>query len=320
MKSTRIAGIAGIALAAAAAARAAEPPHAAYDEKSGRATITEAGKPVLGYPYKPVPVPAEFSGAARPDKYAVSRGDYLHPLCGLDGTPLTSDWNKDHPHHRGVYWAWPEVQFRGETGDLHALQRVWSRPAGRIETRHGDGWAEIEAENRWVWEDGTPIVLETATIRAWRTGAHGRWIDLVLRFEALEEGITLARRGSKHYGGLNLRLARIAGMRLLHHADPEDAAPRAAWQMAAGLWPGAAGPASFAVFEKSTNPGYPADYVEYPDLSWFQPAFPRAGTRHALEKTRPLTLRYRFWIRDGAPPEDRELREQWSIYQRQQTP
>lgn len=312
-------GLTAISLILAATAHAAEVPHVTYDEPSGRVTITEAGKTVLVYHYKNVPVPADFSCAAESSKYAVARSNYIHPLYGLDGVSLTSDWSKDHPHHRGIYWAWPEVGYKGETGDLHALQRVWARPAGKIETRNGDGWAEIEAENRWMWEDKTPIVHETAIIRSWQAGAQGRWIDLTLRFEALEDGVTLARRGTKHYGGMNVRLAKIAEMQLLNHADPEGTSPRMAWQLATGLCPGGSAPMSLSVFEQSANSGYPADYVPYPDLPWFQPAFPHAGTRHALEKTRPLTLRYRFWIRGGKAPDEKDLREQWNIYQKLST-
>jgi hypothetical protein len=308
-------GPTAIALVLAASAQAAEPPRAAYDEPTGRATITAAGKPVLVYHYKNVPVPADFSCAAESSKYAVARSNYIHPLYGLDGVSLTADWNKDYPHHRGIYWAWPEVGYKGETGDLHALQRVWARPTGRIETRGGDGWAEIEAENRWLWEDQTPIVRETAIIRAWQAGSRGRWVDLTLRFEALEDGITLARRGTKLYGGLNIRMGKIEDQQLLRHADPEGTSPRMAWQLAAGLWPGSAGPSSVTVFERTGNPGYPADVIEFPAISWFQPTFPHVGTRHLLEKARPLTLRYRFWIHGGGAPDEKDLREQWTIYQ-----
>lgn len=314
MKTIRLTGL---ALVLAATAQAASPMRASYDKETGCATLTEAGKPVLAYRYKNVPVPAasanEFGEQA---KYAVSRSNYIHPLYGLDGTPLTSDWNKDHPHHRGIYWAWPEVEYQGGTGDLHALQRVWARPTGKIKTRRGKDWAEIEAENRWMWEDTTAIVRETATIRAWQAGAHGRWIDLTLRFEALEDGITLARRQTKYYGGLNIRMAKIGGMKLAHHADPQKASPRIAWQMASGTWPESAAPSSVTVFEKASNPGYPADYVQFPDIAWFQPTFPHVGDRHALEPTKPLTLRYRIWIRGEQAPDEQELRKQWHAYQK----
>ncbi len=309
-----------VLLTLAAVARAADAPRATYDEASGRMTITEAGKTVLVYHYRNVPVPADFSGSKKHGKYALARSNYIHPLCDLDGMPLTSDWNPDHPHHRGIYWAWPEVGYMGETGDLHALQRVWARPSGKMETRSGEAWVEIEALNRWMWEDKTPVVRETAIIRAWQSGAHGRWIDLTLRFEALEDGVTLARRGTTQYGGLNIRMPKIEGTQLLHHADPENTPSRVAWHLAAGRWQGSSTPMSLTVFEKSTNPGYPADHIQYPELSWFQPAFPHAKTRHALEKARPLTLQYRFWIRQGAAPSEKELRNQHQIYQERQRP
>jgi len=285
---------------------------ATYDEKSGHVLITDAGKPVLNYNYQTVPLPEGFAKG----KYAIPRSNYLHPLFGPDGQELTTDWNKDHPHHRGIYWAWPEVQFNGEMGDLHALQRVWARPTGKIETRHGDDWAEVEAESRWMWEDKTPIVRETASIRAWKTAEHGRYVDLAFQFEALEDGVTLARRGTKAYGGLNIRLAPIKDMKLVHDADPAEATPRMAWQAANSTWAGATLPLSMVVFEKTGNPGYPADYAEYPDLPWFQPTFPKAGTRHALVKGEPLSLNYRIWIRKGPLPTEQQFRDQWKIYQK----
>lgn len=311
-----------IALATAAQAEEAEPSmQASFDKTTGRVSITGAGKPVLGYNYLAVPIPTGFfdgiPGKQLPyaRKYALPRGNYLHPLFGPDGQELTADWNKDHAHHRGIYWAWPEVRFNGELGDLHALQRVWARPTGNIRTRWDADWAEVAAESRWMWEDRTPIVRELATIRAWKEDVHGRHIDLELRFEALEDGVTLARRGTKAYGGLNIRLAGIAGMKLAHQADPADAAPQMAWQLASGTWSGSPKPLTMVVFEKASNPGYPGDYAQYPDLPWFQPTFPRAGTRHALARGEPLVLRYRIWIHRGPPADEMALRAQWTRYQ-----
>ena len=69
---------------------------------------------------------------ANPSIYAVPRSNYIHPVYGLSGEMLTRDWSKDHPHHRGIYWAWPEVEFGKKLGDLHALQIVFARPTGKI--------------------------------------------------------------------------------------------------------------------------------------------------------------------------------------------
>ena len=276
------------------------------DDATKQYTFADSGTPVLTYNFGTVPVPDGVDG-----KYAVARSNYIHPLYGPNGEILTADYSKDHPHHRGIYWAWPEVMYKGQKRDLHALQGVFARP-GRIVSSKG---GILVAENVWKWSDSEPIVRETATIRTINAGSAGRYVDLTLRFEALEDGVSLARRGTDRYGGLNIRLASIKGMTLAHHADPSGSSPRMAWQMASGSWGDDGAPLSLVVFEHGSNPSYPGDYVEYPKLPWFQPTFPRAGSRYALKKSRPLTLRYRLWVCPDKSPGEQALRDAWTAYQ-----
>jgi len=289
---------------------------AVRDPGTGQIDITEAGRPVLRYNYQIIKPPPGLLGSVPPSsrKYAVARSDYIHPLFGLDGEALTLDWPPNHPHHRGVYWAWPEVDFRKMRGDLHALQHVFSRPTGHIQLKSGDAAASIVAENRWLWEDTTPIVREVATIVAHRADASGRAIDLKLEFTALVDGVKIARRGTNHYGGLNIRLAPIANMKLIHDADPPDAQPRRAWSAATGTWTGAKRPSLLAVLEKAANPDYPGDYVEYPALPWFQPAFPRAGTRYKLKQGHPLVLQYRLWVHGNSQVGREQYQHAWNLF------
>ncbi len=275
----------------------------AIESAAGVASVHDGALPVLAYRARRVELPPGYLGEVAPGNriYAVPRSGYLHPLFGPEGEELTLDWSVDHPHHRGLYWAWPEVQWGGRTGDLHALQQVFSRPVGEAELRAAGGAVEVRAENLWRWEDGTPVVLERVVITARPLDASGaRAVDLELRFEALVEGLSLARRGTDLYGGLNLRLAPVDGLALDHHAPAADEPPQA-WSSATGTWRGARRPATLAVLEHPSNPGYPGDWITYPELPWFQPAFPPAGTRQALERGRPLTLRYRLRVRPGAP-------------------
>lgn len=287
------------------------------DKSVGQYRIYDGKLPVLQYNYDTVTPSEGFLEKVSPDnrKYAVPRSNYIHPLFGPDGEELTLDWSPDHPHHRGIYWAWPEVQYQGKMHDLHALQNVFARPTGKVKTRNGNDYAEIQAENRWLWEDKTPIVHETATIRVWPASETGRYIDLTFTFATLVEGVTLARRATKLYGGLNIRMSPIEDMKLSHHSDPVGAKQRAASQSATGIWKGATKPAVLAVFEKLDNPEYPGDYIEYPKLPWFQPTFPKAGIRYELKKDKPLVLRYRLWIASGTGPTEEEYRRQWNLYQ-----
>jgi hypothetical protein len=289
---------------------------ATRDLASGQIDITDSGKPVLRYNYKTVE-PGEMLDKVTPGNriYTRARSDYIHPLFGLDGEVLTRDWSIDHPHHRGIYWAWPEVDFGTNRGDLHALQKVFARPTGKVRLQSGPVFAEIEANNQWLWEDRGPIVREQAIIRAYRATSQGRLVDLAFRFVALKDGVTLARRGTEHYGGLNVRMATPASQNISVHTDPSNAVPRRAWSDLSGVF-GTTGTASgLSVFQYPRNPDYPGDWIQYPALSWCQPTFPAAGTRYALPRGKPLELHFRFLIHSGAKPGDDCSAKLWDAYQ-----
>ncbi len=282
---------------------------------SGRWDLMEGDRLVLGYNYQ-TNEPGAILAKVHPDnvKYARARGDYIHPLCGLQGEALTKDWSLDHPHHRGIYWAWPEVDYGTERGDLHALQRVFARPTGQCAGRSGPLFATIEAENLWLWEDREAIVRERAVLRAWRAGPKGRLVDLCFEFTALKEGVSVARRGTEHYGGLNIRLAAVKNQEILFHTDAAGTTPRRAWASLSGQFEGSSGGATaLTVFQHPANPDYPGDWVKYPDINWFQPTFPAARTRYILKRDQTLKLQFRLWIQPGTA-EESAAADGWSAY------
>jgi hypothetical protein len=285
------------------------------DPATGQLIIADSGQPVLCYQYQPT-APGELLGKIHPDnrKYARARSNYIHPLIGPGGEELTLDWALDHPHHRGIYWAWPEVDFRGERGDWHALQRISARPTGRYSVEASPLWAQIEAENDWVWDEQEPIVRELAVIRVYQLGSHGRCVDLEFHFTALQEDVWLARRGTDAYGGLNIRLSSVRDQRISTHTDPPEANPRMAWACLSGVFASAKQPASFAILQHRDNPEYPGAWIQYPELNWLQPTFPSAGARYKLEKDRSLVLRFRLWIMAGEKPAKELLAEQWRAF------
>ena len=139
--------------------------------------------------------------------YSVPRSDYIHPLYGLEGEMLTNDWpDGGHPHHRGIFWAWPEVKYGDQLGDIYALQRVFARPTGNVKYINYPEYAEIDAENLWMWEDNEAIVRENAVIRVYRSTPEGRIIDLTIKLLPLKDSVTLATRFTNSYGGLNIRM------------------------------------------------------------------------------------------------------------------
>lgn len=281
----------------------------------GQFDITEAGKPVLRYNYATIEPGNVLTNVAPANRiYARARSDYIHPLFGLDGEPLTLDWPIDHPHHRGIYWAWPEVDWRGQRGDLHALQHVFARPTGKCVVTGGPVFAQIEAENVWKWEDGESLVHERAVIRAYRTTGDDRIVDLEFRFTALNDTVSLARRGTDKYGGLNIRLAKVADQEIVFHTDATNASPRMAWAELSGKFGDAPQPSGLVVLQHSANPDYPGEWVKFPELNWFQPTFPASGTRYELKQGVPLVLRFRLWLHRGAKASEESCAAHWRAY------
>ncbi len=288
----------------------------------GAITLRAGGRPTVVYRARRVEPPAGLLDRVFEDnrKYARPRSGYLHPLFGPGGEELTKDWSEDHPHHRGIYWAWPEVRWGDRLGDLHALQKVFSRPVGEPRVRcEGDG-AAVEAKNVWLWRDEHPVVYERVHVAVGPgEGDDVRLVDLAISLRALAKGITLARRRTALYGGLNVRLAAVEALKLDHHSEPATGAHRArAWSLATGTWQGGS-PATFAILEHPDNPHFPGDFVTYPDLPWFQPAFPRAKRRHALEPGQPLVLRYRYLVIPGRA-DPASLHAAWDRHVRHNAP
>lgn len=280
------------------------------DRATGQIRIEEDRRPVLQYNYWTVDRPDRHAQVSPENRiYSRPRSDYIHPLYGLSGEVMSEDWPIDHPHHRGIYWAWPEVDYRGERGDLHALQRVSAYPTGRYRVTEGAVFAQIEAESVWRWENGEPVVLEWTRIRAYRCTGQGRCIDLAFFLTALKEPVMLARRGTNLYGGLNMRLSAIQNQKFITHTEGKQA-----WAGAFGLFPGGNQPAGLLIFPCARNPHHPPDWVEYPNLNWIQPTFPAAGVRHELQPGKPLALRYRLWIRQGSEPPPDLWQAQWQAY------
>jgi hypothetical protein len=228
---------------------------------------------------------------------------------------LTNDWpDGDHPHHRGIFWAWPEVEYGSQRGDIYALQRVFARPAGNAKFIANSKYAEIEAGNKWMWEDREAIVDELVIIRAYRASDERRIIDLTVRMQALVDSVTVATRFTNSYGGLNVRMATPKNQTILHYTDTIAASPSHCWADFSGTFEGCQSTSGMTILQHIENPEYPGQWIEYPNLSWIQPTFPTPNTRYSLSKDKPLTLRYRFIIHKGGKPGDAVLAKQWNEF------
>ena len=267
---------------------------AEVDEALQAVDVREGNRPVLRYNQGTVPPPAEivehFEKKQKPP-FFYARGDYIHPIYGPDGEEVTDDYSMNHPHHRGICWAWPVVRWKGEARDIWAVRvlpeepgGVWARPVSLDRVESGPVLALIEAENVWKWGDRDPIVQEHVTIRAFRERDRCRFLDIDVCFVALVDDLSIGGRPHAGYGGFTFRTFPEFDQRKVDmHIDPAGASPRQAWFHLTGNFPGGKGPAGVALMEHVSNPDYPshpdpqtADGIPgaYPRWRTVQPAWP----------------------------------------------
>ncbi len=190
MINHRLGTVALVAFFAPGPLFAAGPLAFSVDEKTQSYTIAEQGRPVLTYRFGEVPLPAgiqashfgkgnaPYDGAYFTDgsRFGGERSDYIHPLYGFHGEPLTADYAKDHPHHRGLWWSWCEVRRNDKIGDLWAVCKIRAYPVKIAKMEALADEAVLQAVNAWRYDDDpAAVVNETVTIRAFKTtGIEGR--------------------------------------------------------------------------------------------------------------------------------------------------
>lgn len=305
---------------------------ARFDKERKLVDVTEGTLPVLRYNHGTVPPPPEIverfeRGREHPLYYA--RGDYIHPLFGPNGEELTDDYSLDHPHHRGVFWAWPVLRWKGEVRDFWAIRvlatqpgGVWARPVAMRRVLAGPVLAVIDAENVWKWGDKDPIVREEVIIRAFGARDRCRFVDVEVRLTALTDEVSIGGRPPWGTGGFTMRTFPEFDQRNIDmHIDLPQTQPRRAWFHLTGNFPGGKGPAGVAMFEHVTNPSYPnypnpqgLDGIpdKYPPWRSVVSGFPGAQ-EVALPKGKPLVMKHRLWIHPGASNKA-TLVDVWSAY------
>jgi hypothetical protein len=288
-----------LALAVLTAARAQDPPALRAVTTADGVWLQEGDTRVLFYQRKP---------KAKDGKHA--RANYVHPLHDLDGEPLTQDFPADHPHHRGVFWAWHQVTIGDKAvGDPWALKDCgWdvreakADPGGAaVSLRTTVHWVSP----RWADEKGAPkpFVREQAVIRVHRAEKDHRVVDFEIALTALEPGTRIGGAApTPGYGGFSPRLRLPKDVRFLGPKGEVEPLPgpvgAAPWIDVTGTL--AAGRTSgVSMLTHPATPGFPQPWILRRRDSLQTAGYPGAAPV-PLPKDKPLVFRYRLVIHRGA--------------------
>lgn len=240
-----------------------------------------------------------------------TRANYIHPLYGLDGQVLTEDFPKDHPHHRGVFWAWHQLWLSDmKIGDPWATQDArWDVYDAKILTPDSKSRA-LQLGVYWkspLRTDSTgklvPLVKETTTITVHRAENEMRKIDFRIELLAMQNDMRLGgSEDAKGYGGFSTRIKLSPGLEFTGADGPVKPTTLA---LDAGPWIDISGNLAdtgktngIAILTHKSCPGYPHRWILRRSGSCQNAAWPGRDPV-PLSKTDPVVLRYRLIIHRG---------------------
>lgn len=259
--------------------------------------LSESGQPVFVYNFGMM-LPPGFAESMR-------RSCYLHPVYAPDGTQLTDDFNPNHPHHRGIFWAWTDVAVDGKKGDMWTVKGPFQDRFVAWKARETRGQsARLAVENGW-FDGERKFLKEDVEIIAHPTANNQRTLEFTLRFEAVSSPVQIVgtSEGKKGFSGFCFKSIAPDGggkqttIRTEQGISPKDGVlARHRWAEISGLFKGH--PAAGRVEDDPSNPGQPNGWLMRHELSCLNVSYPGL-TPVTFEAGKPLTLKYRVTLSSG---------------------
>jgi hypothetical protein len=283
----------GATFAAALLAHAGAPSPFAFREVNNGAglELCENGKPVYVYNYGMVLAPGY------PE--TVRRSTYLHPVYLPDGTVVTDDFNRDHPHHRGIFWAWEVVEVGGKTNDLWTVRGFREKFVRWLARETTAEHARLQVENGW-YDGDRKFVNEIAEVVTPPATKDRRILDFTLSFGATDRPVMIVGTPDekKGYGGFAIRTAPRDGgaaktiIRTDRGISQQDGVmARHPWAEIEGIFKGVE--AGVRIEDNPANPGYPTNaWLMRHSYAMLNVSYPGLEPL-PLQPGKPLVLKYR---------------------------
>jgi hypothetical protein len=277
------------------------------EQSDEQIVVTRDGHHVLTY-NKTVEIPPGVGA-----KYG--RSGFIHPISTPSGKVLTDGYPlPHHSHQNGVFFAWRNSTFEGETLNFWEPSKAQVRHEKILEIVNSEEFAGFRVELAHV--NGKRVILrETWTVMVHSDTGH---IDLKSEQRcATESALTLNRF---HYGGMAIRGSRqwfksahtsagrgavkdefVEACKIITSegvilADANHSRPN--WVCMTGKIDGA--PASITVVPHPGNIRHPQHVRLHPDMPYFC-FIPTVEMPLKIEPGEPLVSRFRIVAEDGKP-------------------
>lgn len=258
--------------------------------------FTENGDSVLLYRSKQVSIDGKYE-----------RTNYIHPLWAPDGTVITEDFPADHLHHRGIFWAWHQLNIAGTNiGDGWEL-KDFQQKITDIEFRSiAGGKALLIALVDWKsprWNQGLPFLTEKTEIVIHPQTNNVRRIDFTIRLMAKTEDLSIGgSTDEKGYSGFSTRVKLPDD--IVFKGPNGIVEPKVTAVESPGYIDVSGGmlkngkQGGVVIVDSHENPGYPQQWILRNKKSMQNAAWP--GNRLVPVSTKePLVLKYTLLVYSG---------------------
>lgn len=233
--------------------------------------------------------------------------NYLHPCYDLKGDTFTEEFPEDHPHHRGIFWAWHQIYINDKRiGDGWMMDNISMDVISATTTLDTDQ-AQLNTHVLWkssAFQNRNPFVEEHTSIIVHSQQPDVRKIDFEISLKALVPGVQIGGSDDiKGYGGF---CARIKLPKNLIFTSAKGQAIPIEGQVIAGAWMDFSwydstrqADGGLAILCHPTTPNYPAPWILRQTGSMQNIVFPGAE-RIEISMEKPRVLRYRLIVHNGS--------------------
>ncbi len=228
---------------------------------------------------------------------------FLYPIIGPSGRSLTRMGHphdpESHSHHNSVWISHHDtngVNFWGDRGDGKIRHK---RIVEYIDT---DAHASLIAENEWIKEDDTALLLETRRIRVIPL-PDAEWLLIMdMTFKAANGSVIL---GKTPFGMIGVRMAKTIGVHdgggTIRNSEGAVNEKEVLWKQA--KWVDYSGAITndtmegIALFDHPKNPNFPSTFHVRND-GWMGASLTFSGPRE-IRPNESLHLCYGLYIHSG---------------------
>ena len=236
------------------------------------------------------------------------RGNYVHPLYGINGHVLTEDFPADHLHHRGIFWAWHQVWIgEKKIGDSWECRDfVWD--VERFDEESSDEnsvslnayvlWKSPE----WLDEGGEmkPFMKERTVITVHKQTDNFRAIDFEISLLAMEDGMQIGgSEDLKGYGGFSVRMKLPPDVQF--HSISGEVEPKVtqvqgtSWMNISGSLNEKGKKEGVVIISHPDNWYFPEKWILRKKGSMQNPVYPGRHP-HNVSKLNPTVIKYRVVV------------------------